>query len=364
MALKEKNGQENGYEASQQKLIFSGKVLSDDKAIESYGIKEKDFIICMISNANKSTGSTSSSVAEPSTPANNPPVPSTDAPNKSTASNAAAATEQQQTPISSSNTESASGNFNDPSAFATGSQRDVAINNMIEMGYEKDQVEAAMRAAFNNPDRAVEYLLTGIPESLQQQPQPQAEQQQQQPQTQQGTNNNDGDEDMDDNVNLFEAAAQSGGGNRSRSGGGEAGGAGAAGSELGDLSFLRNNPQFQQMRELIRQQPQMIEPIIQQLATANPQLAQLISSNPEAFTNLLRGDGEEGGELGEGEEEEEGQQVPPGATRIEVTQEESDAIDRLTALGFERDIVIQAYFACDKNEEIAANYLFEHGNED
>jgi UV excision repair protein RAD23 len=41
-----------------------------------------------------------------------------------------------------------------------GAQRAEAIANMEAMGFERSQIEAAMRAAFNNPDRAVEYLLT------------------------------------------------------------------------------------------------------------------------------------------------------------------------------------------------------------
>jgi ubiquitin len=41
-----------------------------------------------------------------------------------------------------------------------------------------------------------------------------------------------------------------------------------------------------------------------------------------------------------------------------------EAINRLASLGFPKARAAEAYFACDKNEEMAANFLFESGGED
>ncbi|MCJ1406310.1 hypothetical protein MMC19_000375 [Ptychographa xylographoides] len=272
----------------------------------------------------------------------------------------------------SSTTATEGGGFNDPSALTVGAERAAAVTNLISMGFERSQIDRAMRAAFNNPDRAVEYLLNGIPENIQQEAAPRTAHRQAAgsggaptPQTERTTTappeplGDGGDEP----INLFEAAAQAGrtgggarGGVRAPAGGipglegltapgAGAGGAGAGG--LGDLEFLRNNPQFQQLRQIVQTQPRMLEPILEQVGAGNPHLAQLIGEHPDQFLQLLSENADEDAPL------------PPGAQAISVTEEEREAIERLCSLGFERDLVIQAYFACDKNEDLAANFLFE-----
>lgn len=46
------------------------------------------------------------------------------------------------------------------STLVTGSQYEAMVAQLMDMGFVREDVVAALRAAFNNPDRAVEYLMT------------------------------------------------------------------------------------------------------------------------------------------------------------------------------------------------------------
>jgi UV excision repair protein RAD23 len=244
----------------------------------------------------------------------------------------------------------------------TGEHLQTSINNMIEMGYPREEVMRALRASYNNPDRAVEYLLTGIPAHLEAElnahggprapvnppasnpavtssaapAQPAAQPAQPaQPAAPQ---------------NLFQLAQQQQ--QQPTAPGALALGAPPAASGL-DAHGLRADPRLAALRELAGQNPALLQPVIQQLAQNNPQLAQALASDPNALLDLLGG--------GEGDD---GEPIPPGAHVVNVTPEERAAIERLEALGFPRQVVIEAYFACGKNEELAANFLFEGGFDD
>ena len=265
-----------------------------------------------------------STPAAPAAPAQAPPSTTSQPPATPSPAPAAAATSD--------------ANFNDPNALALGEQRAAAISGMEAMGFPRDQIDRAMRAAFFNPDRAVEYLLNGIPENTQQEERPAAQAQQPAAGQEQQAPASTGTEPPaqsggDEPVNLFEQAAAQAGGNRGGAGGRGAGGAAPGGGQGGglgagagagagaggaNLEFLRNNPQFQQLRQVVQQQPQMLEPILQQVAAGNPQLAQIITQNPEQFMQLLAEDGDED------------VQLPPGAQQISVTEEEREAIERVS----------------------------------
>ncbi|CAB0028533.1 unnamed protein product [Trichogramma brassicae] len=211
------------------------------------------------------------------------------------------------------------------SALLVGDDYNTMVNNIMDMGYERDQVEQALRASFNNPDRAVEYLLTGIPPQIFADP-------------------------PEDPAAPADAPA-----------------ADTLQEGQDPLAFLRSQPQFHQMRGVIQQNPQLLNPVLQQIGQTNPALLQLISQNQEAFVRMLNeapsgAEAASGGGTG-GSNITAGSGTGSGAL-INITPQDKEAIERLKALGFPEDLVVQAYFACEKNENLAANFLLAQNLDD
>lgn len=126
-----------------------------------------------------------------------------------------------------------------------------------------------------------------------------------------------------------------------------------------ELEQFRHHPQFNQLRMLVQSNPDLLQSVISQIGAQNPQMLQVIQANPDAFLALLN---EPIGADGS---------TPPatGAPRVSgpdqgvtLTQQESESIARLESLGFNRQMVLEAFLACERNEEMAANFLFDSMN--
>jgi UV excision repair protein RAD23 len=81
------------------------------------------------------------------------------------------------------------------------------------------------------------------------------------------------------------------------------------------------------------------------------QFTQLLSSLPPDQLQNMMGAAGLGGQGG----------VPPGADVVRLTPEELAAVRRLQELGFSEQQAVQAFIACDRNETLAANFLFDGG---
>lgn len=316
LSAKEKVAAARDVEPGQLKFVYSGKVLQDDKLFEEIKVKDGDSVIFMISKKK-----------EPKAP--EPPLAETVS---STAANASSVSSAN---VSGGNVAAAAPSGPAGGDFAQGLEREAAIQNMMEMGYERPQIEQALRAAFNNPHRAVEYLLTGIPESLRAPVAAEAPA---------GASEGAPEEVAGDAEAEAAEAAEEAGVHENMFDVAHAAAADGEGAEEDRLALLR---------AAIQSNPEMVQLALQELAASNPQVAQLIEQDPEGFIQTFLGgpgDDDMAYDYEEGEEE--------GVVRIQLTEQDESAVRRLCELGFDRDTVLQVYLACEKNEEVAADILF------
>lgn len=324
--LKQSLADEKSCLVDQIKLVYSGKVLQDAQTMEAIKIKEGDSVIFMISKTKKAAAPVTKapSAAEPLTAAS-------------------------QTPPAAGAVESALPAQEDSAASTTpqDAEREAHILNIMDMGYERPQVEEALHAAFNDPHRAVEYLVTGIPANLRRPLVPAAVVPISESTEDAGAVEDESEQNMFD---AAAAAAAQGQGNAGRR-------ASVRRNELEDAD-MTDSDQMQMLRTALTSNPELIQPLLEQLAASNPQIAQMIQEDPEGFIrSFLNASNDDLGFEVEGEDADHTEDAE-GEIRIQVTEADESAINRLCELGFERDLVIQIYMACDKNEEVAADILF------
>ncbi|KAJ8755196.1 hypothetical protein K2173_018994 [Erythroxylum novogranatense] len=334
----------DSYPCGQQLLIHNGKVLKDETTLADNKVLEDGFLVVMLSKS-KAT----SSAANPSNqPATVSPPPIT--PSSNTVQTPSVQPLDSESSASASNTLTAKAQ---PDAYdqaasnlVAGSNLEQTIQQLMDMGggsWDKDTVTRALRAAYNNPERAVDYLYSGIPETAE--------------------------------VNVPVAHFPAGQTNETGAAGAAPvsgapnaspfnmfpqetpSAAGAGGGGLGSLDFLRNNQQFQALRSMVQANPQILQQMLQELGKQNPQLLRMIQEHHAEFLQLIN----EPVEGSEGDIFDQAEQDTPHA--INVTPAEQEAIGRLEAMGFDRSLVIEAFLACDRNEELAANYLLENAGD-
>lgn len=220
--------------------------MKDEEQIKDYKIDSKKFIVVM-KKKEKVEAPTQSESAKPTT--SKPADSSSSEPAKKVDEKKP----EEKAADSSGSTEVA--------AAATGqSDNEEVIRNMMELGYPRRLVEAALRLSYNNPNVACEYLIS---ERI----------------TEANMDSVEADglalgtarDDLMDLVDAFDSSRSQAGGN----------------PENEPLAFLRTQPQFHQMRQQIQDNPQFLNTVLQQIGVNNPGLLKLISENQTAFVNMI-----------------------------------------------------------------------------
>ena len=303
--LKKEIEKSHGFDSSQLKLLHNGVILVDEKILEDYKIQEENVIIMMNTKV-KPKNVQSTEKSESSQPKAEEKKPEEKKPEEKKPEESKPQEKKEPKPQEEKYTQQ--------------------LNSLVDMGFEKSQAEAAIKAARGQIDLAIEFLYNGIPEGI-----------------------------NDNNMDF-------------------------GGAEEGEAEGDDNNEEEDPLKNvasiakvLCQNNPSALSTLLQGIQNNDPDLMALINEHEDEFKSYLeqpvtdedyrafqRFQQQMGLGIGGGEHGHEHGGSGSGRIRISLTPEEQAAVTRLKDLGnFSESDVLQAYFACEKNEELTANYLFE-----
>lgn len=292
--------QKHNFDHKTLKLLFNGVVLDDTKALIDCNIKEGNVIVMMSAKAKPINVGKEETKSEEKPP--------------------------QTTTTTQSNTTNVSGNISQPKPKQ---EKDYSaqVKDLMDMGFPKTESESAIRTAKGNVSLAIEFLYNGIPEG----------------------------------INIPEEGESGEGGQGSTS----------------PQAVLKNIASI--VKVMCYNNPSQLQNILMTLQQTSPELMAVIRDNEDEFKSLIQqpiteddvknfqeftaqtrgqgGSSQLGGTSGTS-----GSQQGESGRRdvIKLSKQDYDSVGRLKELGFSEMDSVQAFFACDKNEDMAANLLWEN----
>eukprot|EP01080_Neovahlkampfia_damariscottae_P005793 gene5793-9614_t len=326
--VKKKIEEAHQYDSANMKLIFNGKVLDNKLTLNSEGINEQNFLVIV----GKKVGATSRKKKKVEETKKEEPKKVEESKKTEEVKKPEEPKKTEEKQENSTITSTTTTNQSNPD-FAVGEEYAQIVQQFLEMGFEKPYIEQCMKAAFNNPQRAAEYLMSGIPDNFfEQEMTEQTTEQTSQPTTQQTS------QQTTQQTNSSNSSLE---------------------------SLLKQHPQFNQIKTAIQGNPDLLQPALGKIAQENPNLMQAIQANPQEFLRLINEPVSQQDLMNEqsfDDDQMEGQEMnqqnaPPGT--IFITQQEKQEIDSIVGMGFDRMVVVQTYFACNKDTNATVNILLE-----
>jgi UV excision repair protein RAD23 len=328
-SLKQEIEAKHSFDSKSMKLLYSGSVLEDQKILSEIGIKDGHVIMMMNAKARPQNIAKEEIKEE----------------------------KKQEEPVPSS-IKNETEKVNIPSVSKVLPAKDFSkeIQSLAEMGFSQEMSKNAIEAAKGNVNLAIDYLYNGIPSNQGQSGQ--------NPQLSEFMDEEEEYEPIELDPEILNNL------------------------DLNDPNTLKTIASI--VKIIIQEDPSQLSNILSDIEETNPEIIDFIKEHETEFKSLIEQPispqdlllfqslaGSSDQQLLPEEGDDDNEDVPEGIQNIlnmaqnlhnsgpsdltsNLSQTDKESVDRLKNLGFSEEEAVQAFMACDKNETLAANFLFDN----